>query len=120
MKTLSALLFILLSFNTFATDPKTAYALVQKNEAVMIDVREEDEVQSGMVKDARWFPLSKIENDKNWKKEFTKLTDDKKIFLYCRSGRRSEKVLNILKEAGIESKNIGGFETLKTILPVRK
>jgi rhodanese-related sulfurtransferase len=120
MHKLLALLFILFSFNTFAADPKTAYSLSQKNEAVMIDVREEDEIQSGMVKGAKWFPLSKIENDKNWKKEFTKLAGDKKIFLYCRSGRRSEKVLNILKDVGIESKNIGGYETLKTILPVEK
>lgn len=121
MKKMIALLLSLLSLNTIAaTDPKTAYSMVQKNEAVIVDVREENELKGGMIKDAKWFPLSKVMNDKNWKNDFAKLTEGKKIFLHCRSGARSAKVMNILKENGIESENLGGYETLKHGLPVRE
>lgn len=121
MKQLIALLLAVLVFNVAAaTDPKAAYSLVQEGKAVIIDVREKDEVKDGMIKDARWFPLSKIESDKNWKEDFNKMVGNKKIFLHCRTGRRSEKVMNILKENGIKSENIGGYETLKKILPVQE
>lgn len=120
MKKMIALMLSILSLNTIAaTDPKTAYSMVQNNEAVIIDVREEDEIKAGMIKDAKWFPLSKIKDDKIWKNDFIKLTDGKKIFLYCRSGNRSGKVMEILKKSGIESENIGGYETLKHELPIK-
>lgn len=121
MKKIIALLLSFFSLNSIAaTDPKTAYSMVQKNEAVIIDVREENELKAGMIKDAKWFPLSKVTNDNNWKEDFKKLTEGKKIFLHCRSGARSEKVLNILKQNGIESENLGGYETLKHELPIRE
>lgn len=114
MKKLVTLLLSLFTLNAFAaTDPKTAYSMVQKNEAVIIDVREEDEVKAGMIKDAKWFPLSKVTGDKNWKEDFVKLTQGKKIFLHCRSGARSGKVMDILKQNGIESENLGGYEKIK-------
>ncbi len=121
MKKIFALLLTLFTLSAIsATEPKTAYSMVQKGEAVIIDVREEDEIKSGMIKDAKWFPLSKVLNDKNWKEDLTKVAGNKKIFLHCRSGKRSEKVMNILKDNGIPSENIGGYESLKKILPVRE
>lgn len=121
MKKIIALLLSFISLNSIAaTDPKTAYSMVQNNEAVIIDVREENELKAGMIKDAKWFPLSKVTNDNNWKIDFKKLTEGKKIFLHCRSGARSEKVMNILKQNGIESENLGGYETLKHELPTRE
>jgi rhodanese-related sulfurtransferase len=121
MKKLFALILTLFTINALsATDPKTAYTMVQKGEAVFIDVREEDEVKLGMIKDAKWFPLSKIENNKKWQEEISTIAGDKKIFLHCATGRRSEKAMNILKDNGIPSENIGGYETLKKILSLRK
>lgn len=120
MKKLMAFILTVLSLNAFSTDPKTAYDMVKKGEAVIIDVREEDEIKSGMIDKAQWFPLSQITKDKKWKEDFKKLSDDKKIFLYCRTGNRSGKVKNILKENGIESENIGGYETLKKNPPHKK
>ena len=115
-KFLISLLSLFASTEILATEPQAAYKMVKNGEAVMIDVREKDEVKSGIIKEAKWFPLSKISNDKNWKNEFTKIVDGKKIFLYCRSGRRSEKVMTILKENGITSENIGGHEELKKMI----
>lgn len=117
MKFISTVLVSLFSFSIFATTPQEAFDLSQKGKAVLIDVREKEELQDGMVKGAKWFPLSKIENDSNWKKEFTPIAKDKKIFLYCRSGRRSEKVEALLKELKFDAENIGGYQDLKDILP---
>lgn len=103
-----------------ATTPEEAYSRAQAGKAVIVDVRETQEVEQGMIKDAKWFPMSKITTDKEWKKDFIELVDGKKIFLYCRTGNRSGKVQNILKENGIQSENLGGFETLKDQLPTKQ
>lgn len=115
------ILSVLILFSTIAcqaTSPekaKEAYLMVQAGKAVFIDVREEDEIKSGMIDKAAWIPLSKIQADENWKEEFLKITKDKKIFLYCRSGSRSGKVKIILEDKGILSENLGGYEALKSI-----
>lgn len=119
MKKLIALIFTIFSVSAIsATDPQSAYKMTQKGEAVIIDVREEDEINSGMIKDAKWFPLSKILNEKNWKEDFGKIVGNKKIFLHCKSGKRSEKAMNILKDNNIPAENIGGYEFLKNTLPL--
>lgn len=114
---------ILLSIFTLnassATDPQTIRSLVQKDKAVIVDVREKDEIDAGMIKDAKWFPLSKIQTDPNWEKDFENITQGKKVFLYCRSGNRSGKVMDLLKKNGIDSENIGGYEALKKDLSVK-
>lgn len=119
MKKIITMFLSLLSLNLFAgIDPKMAYEQVKKGEAVIIDVREADEIKSGMIKDALWLPMSKITSGSDWKGEFQDLIKGKKIYLHCRSGVRSGKVMNILKQNGIESENLGGYMTLKDILPV--
>lgn len=118
MKNFLVTLLSLFTFSaTAATSPKEAYAMVKEDQAVMIDVREEDEIKSGMIDKALWFPKSKIDGDKDWLKDFQAMVGDKKIFLYCRSGARSQKVLNILKTNGISSENLGGYESLKKEIP---
>lgn len=121
MKKFISLLLCLFSLNAAAeSSAKEAYNLMLEKKAVIVDVREKDEIESGMIAKADWFPLSKIESDKNWKEDFKKLAAGKKIFVYCRSGRRSGKVKDILKAEGMESENLGGYETLKSELPVQK
>ncbi len=121
MRNFITLFFLLISAMSFAaTNPQAAYAKMKEGKAVIVDVREKDEIQQGMIKDALWFPLSKIENNKNWKKDFMRLTKGKEIFLYCRSGRRTGKVMSILKTKKIDSQNLGGFETLQKELPTSR
>jgi phage shock protein E len=112
-KILSALLFVFPLFALAGTPTKEVYELVKSNKAIIIDVREENEIKEGMLEKATWYPLSKIEKDKSWAQDLTKLSKDKKVFLYCRSGRRSAKVQDLLKTQGITSENIGGYEDLK-------
>lgn len=92
--------------------------MAKEGKAVLVDVREGPELKSGMIEGAEWFPMSKLESESNWKTQFTAIAKDRVVFLYCRSGNRSGKVRTILKSNGIDSENLGGFETLKEILPV--
>lgn len=100
-----------------SADPKTAYQEALEGKAVIIDVREKDELSSGMIKNAKWFSLSRIKNDKEWKGDFDKLTANKKIYLYCRSGNRSGQVKDVLQTFKTESTNIGGYQELSKVLP---
>lgn len=114
---LASILTLFLTTVSAATSPITAFNLIKEGKAVMVDVREKEEIEQGMIERAVWFPKSKITSDDKWLEEFTELTDDKEIFLYCRSGRRSEEVRKILKSNGIESVNLGGYNDLQHILP---
>ena len=117
------ILSLLLGFSTLvlaATSPQDAYSMLKNNQAIFIDVREADEVKDGMIEKATWMALSKLKADNAWEKELRESSKGKKIFLYCRSGKRSEVAREILKQKGIEAENIGGYETLKTELPTTK
>ena len=68
----------------------------KKNEVIILDVRSEEEYNSGHIENSILIPIDKLEeeaenilNDKN-----------KKILVYCRSGHRSKKASNILLEKG--------------------
>ncbi|MDU3352001.1 MAG: rhodanese-like domain-containing protein, partial [Clostridium sp.] len=63
---------------------------------IILDVRSEEEYNSGHIENSILIPIDKLEeeaenilNDKN-----------KKILVYCRSGNRSKKASNILLEKG--------------------
>lgn len=121
MKNLLILLMTIFSFTVLGnSDPKKAYADAEAGNAVLIDVREASELKSGMVKKAKWFPLSRMKESQSWNKDFLKLTQGKTIYLYCRTGNRSGQALEILKNLDIPSQNIGGFESLKEILPTQE
>ncbi len=120
-KFLNILGFALLSifiFNTFIrnhaeADVKESYSKIIQGKAIIIDVREESEVKEGMIKDALWIPLSKIDaNPKAETESIKKLAQGKEVFLYCRSGARSGKVQGILEKEGVKSVNLGGFSSL--------
>lgn len=117
-KALTLFISLLSTYSMAATDPKVAYTMVQEGKAVMVDVREKNEIEDGMIKDALWFPLSKTEGSEKWPQEFKDLVGNKPIFLYCRSGRRSGAFKDMLTKHEIKSENIGGFESLKKVLPV--
>lgn len=120
MRSVLILFISLFSLNILAITPKEAYEMVKSGNAVIIDVREKNEIASGMIDIAKWLPLSTIEENTSWLNTYDKLTQGKQVFLYCRSGRRSEKVMMKLKENQRESKNLGGYMDLQKELPTRK
>ena len=120
MKWILSLLMVFSTIALAATFAQDAYSMLKNKQAIFIDVREADEVKDGMIEKATWMALSKLKADNAWEKELRVSSKGKKIFLYCRSGKRSEVAREILKQKGIEAENIGGYETLKTELPTTK
>ena len=82
---------------------------VAKGEAIVVDVREAEELSSGMAAPAIWMPISKINAEAvEWKR----LVDEnrqKTIAVYCAVGARAELVVRQLNEKGIKAVNLGGF-----------
>ena len=77
-----SLVLLLLSFQLFASNP------------IIIDVRTPQEFESGHVESAiniEWQEIALVENSTN---------KDNRIFLYCRSGNRSQKATDILIDIG--------------------
>ena len=82
-------------------------SLVSSNEIIVIDVRSDEEVKTGIIQDAIHIEWTKID------KEITKIdiSKDHAIYLYCRSGNRSGKALDILKKLGyVIVINAGGIK----------
>lgn len=115
------LLSFLFLFSAFA-GPKEMYADVVAGKAVLIDVRENEEVKEGMIEKALSIPLSKMEADKPATIQQVKdLSGGKDIYVYCRSGRRSQIFIDSLKTGNVSATNSGGFEDLvKAGLPTKK
>jgi len=88
---------------------------VLKEGCVIIDVRTKQEYKEGHIRGAINIPLSRIP------KEVKQLQAKKKpIVLCCRSGGRAGSALSILKQAGIESYNGGGWISLRKKMAAKK
>ncbi len=73
--------------------------LMQNNEVLLIDVREESEYANGKIGDAILMPRSKIVNGDIVLDDILALNkDNKKIVFYCRSGARSNDVCKIFQK----------------------
>ena len=94
-----SLVLLLLSFQLFASNP------------IIIDVRTPQEFESGHVESAiniEWQDIALVENSTN---------KDNRIFLYCRSGNRSQKATDILIEIGYKDViNLGSVKEASEFL----
>ncbi len=80
-------------------------------EAVMIDVRTPEEFAQGHLKGA--LNINVQAPDFREQIQTLGLDPDRPVYLYCRSGRRSQRAAEILREMGFRQLyNIGGFEDL--------
>jgi len=93
-------------------DAKEAFALIQNNIALLMDIREADELaESGIAKGATWMPTSKMaENHPDWTAFKASHPKDKALIMYCRSGGRVTRVAAMLAMEGFTVENIGGFK----------
>ena len=75
------------------------------DEFIVIDVRTLEEFESGHIEDSsniEWQEISSIADNIN---------KDQKIYLYCRSGRRSQNATDILVDLGYKDvTNLGGMK----------
>ena len=94
-----SLALLLLSFQLFASNP------------IIIDVRTPQEFESGHVESAiniEWQDIALVENSTN---------KDNRIFLYCRSGNRSQKATDILIDIGYKDViNLGSVKEASEFL----
>ena len=85
-------------------DPAAAKDLIQKRDAVIIDVREADEFASFRIPRSRHIPLRQIGRRINELEKFR----ERPILLNCRSGIRSAKACSLLRKNGYEAYNLKG------------
>jgi rhodanese-related sulfurtransferase len=96
--------------------PAAVQAEVSQGKAILVDVREADEVAEGKIEGAKTFPLSKM-NTPEWATFMKTLPKDKTIYTYCASGGRATKVATALKAKGFHAQSAGGYEDLLQAQP---
>jgi rhodanese-related sulfurtransferase len=115
-----AFLFLLMMFATLHAEAQTSGSVVKpgeferlmkKKNTVVIDVRTAEEFQSGHIPGA----INMDVKQENFHEQIRSLDKTKKYLLYCRSGKRSETALDIMRSNGF--RNIlhlkGGIENWK-------
>lgn len=88
------------------------YRAAPAGNTVMLDVRNNDEVAAGMLPGAVHIPLGELQS------RAAELDKKKEIYLYCRSGNRTQIAFDILKNAGFENVICsiqGGYDLLKSL-----
>jgi rhodanese-related sulfurtransferase len=78
--------------------PALAIGVINKEDAVLLDVREMNEIKDGMINNAIHIPLSAINKRLN---ELDKYKD-RAVLVYCRSGNRSGSVCRTLSSRGFD------------------
>ena len=107
MKTLVTILalFLVGSVQTFAQHTKTKYKavpvekadkLIEKKKPIIIDVRTPEEVAEGTIPGALNYNFKAPE----FKEQLALLDRSQPYLVYCRSGNRSGKAIEIMKEMG--------------------
>src|SRR4051812_33884421 len=120
-----------LFFKTFSKDakkgerisPQDAYAAVQGGKAVLLDVREEEELkEEGIASPALWLATSEIESQSpKAKKLVAELPRGKTVIVYCAAGVRAGRFADTLARQGFKTANLGGFDDWASAkLPVKK
>lgn len=74
--------------------------LENDDNAVVIDVRTDDEVAEGIIANAIHIDIYKGQEFVN---EIEELDKDKNYYVYCRSGNRSGQACNIMDQLGFEN-----------------
>lgn len=82
--------------------PQELRELRKKEDLVVIDVREKEEVAQGMIEDAKHIPLQEIPE------ALENLDKNKHYVLVCRSGRRSMNAALYMDEQGFNVSNMVG------------
>lgn len=92
----------------FGLGPKTDYAELIKQGAVIVDVRSKGEYASGHIKGSVNIPLNTLESG------LSKLKKDKPVITCCASGMRSASAKSILKAKGFtDVHNAGSWYNLQ-------
>jgi len=95
---------------TSSITPIETVGLLNNDFAILIDVREQVEIESGMADGAMWMPSSAAtEDNPRWRSFVEGLDKNKEIVLYCKSGGRAGQVAKKLSALGFKTRNMGGY-----------
>ena len=90
--------------------PSEFREMIQNDPGVVIDVRTDDEYQSGHLAMAN-YQLNVMDGE--FESKLDSLSKDKTYYLYCRTGNRSGQAARLMKKNGFENVyNVGGFGEL--------
>lgn len=94
-------------------DLATVKSRVEQQQAMLLDVREQDEWDAGHLKSARLVPLSAIKSGQIPEQYQKLLPKDRPIYLHCRSGGRVLPCGEVLKAHGYDVRPLkAGYEKL--------
>lgn len=83
-------------------DAVTVNSLRERDDVVLIDVREDWEYAAGHIPGTQWIPMGQIPS------RVGEIPADKTVIIYCRSGNRSDQVTAFLRNQGIPVHNMLG------------
>jgi rhodanese-related sulfurtransferase len=83
-------------------DPGESLDRADSGEAIIVDVREDEERDAGRIPGSEHVPLGEL------RERAADLPEDKEIILACRSGNRSSMAAAALSEAGYRAANLEG------------
>ena len=98
-------------------DTNGAVSLMDDDDLIILDVREEKERKAGFLSNDINIPMGQL------KTKMDTLDKSKNILVYCKSGTRSDRIADILSKNDFQkvSSLKGGFNTwLKADLPIEK
>ena len=98
-------------------DTNGAVSLMDDDELIIIDVREEKERKAGFLSNDLNIPMGQV------KAQMDSLDKSKNILVYCKSGTRSDRIADILSKNDFQkvSSLKGGFNAwLKADLPIQR
>ena len=98
-------------------DTNGAVSLMDDDELIIIDVREEKERKAGFLSNDLNIPMGQV------KAKMDTLDESKNILVYCKSGTRSDRIADILSKNDFQkvSSLKGGFNAwLKADLPIQR
>jgi rhodanese-related sulfurtransferase len=104
---------------TQTVTPAQAVQLINKEDALILDIREDNELAQGSIRGSKHYALSVLKQRLDELKQYA----DKPVIAYCKMGNRSNEACNILRQNNFT--NVvslkGGIEAWKTEnLPVVK
>lgn len=88
--------------NVPSIDPGSAADRTKRENAIIIDVREQSEWDAGHIPDAIHIPLGELTERTG------ELPADRPIIAACRSGARSAQATTLLNERGFDTSNLEG------------
>ena len=108
MKKILIIFTLILSLTTIVGCSKKESKLdkiISDNNYIIVDVRTKEEYDESHIKGSINIPYDEIDDKTN-------LDKNKTIIVYCRSGNRSSKAYNTLKDLGYDVYDAGAFDKL--------